>query len=528
MYTIFKRLKATSTALSIVIIAASLAGCTKNFTATNTDATKIATVGTAEYPYMFANALTSASPAINDYEIGEAALSLMYSQLGTQAAQSFTTDRYVIPQSWLPSSWNPFYTAVAPQLRTIIQNTDPASPENAVANIWWVWTFHRVTDDFGPIPYSQAANGQRYVKYDSQDSIYYDFFKRLDASVAVLKASAGKKPFTTFDLIYRAKTDPASAWLKFANTLRLRLAMRISKVDPTRAKTEAEKAVADGVMTAVADDAMLLKSTTIYQEYNPLSQITAWEDIRMSSTIESMQRGYNDPRMTIYFQPAYATGQYHGFRNGLIVAEKVLQTNSRPYTSNFGTRWATQTNNAWTAKYAVSMDVMHAAEAYFLRAEGALNGWNMGGSSAQQLYETGIAMSMAQWGVTDQTAIANYTSNPATPVPPGDGLNSPAVNDYPVLWSSDPTMQRKQVAQQKWLALFPDGREAWAEVRRTTYPKLYPLVHSDNPDLPVGKLIRRLPYLNDEKQTNTDAVNAAIKLLNGPDNSATPLWWDKN
>ena len=150
-----------------MIIAASLAGCTKNFTATNTDATKIATVGTAEYPYMFANALTSASPAINDYEIGEAALSLMYSQLGTQAAQSFTTDRYVIPQSWLPSSWNPFYTQVAPQLRTIIQNTDPASPENAVANIWWVWTFHRVTDDFGPIPYSQAANGQRLCKVRS-------------------------------------------------------------------------------------------------------------------------------------------------------------------------------------------------------------------------------------------------------------------------------------------------------------------------------------------------------------------------
>lgn len=528
MINLYKKLSARSSALLLLTIAVSMVSCTKDFTDTNTDATKIAAVGTTEYPYLFANALTSASPAINDYEIGEAALSLMYSQLGTQAAQSFTTDRYVIPQEWLPASWNPFYIQVAPQLKTIIENTDPASPENAVANIWWVWTFHRVTDDFGPIPYSQAATGQRFIKYDPQDSIYYDFFKRLDASVTVLKANAGKKPFTTFDLIYRSKTDPASAWLKFANTLRLRLALRISKVNPARAKTEAEKAVADGVMTAVADDAMLLKSTTIYQEYNPLSQITAWEDIRMSATMESIQKGYNDPRMTIYFQPAFATGQYDGFRNGLIVAEKVLTNNSRPYSSNFGTRWATQTNNAWSAKYAVAMDIIHCAEAYFLRAEGALNGWNMGGSTAKQLYETGIAMSMAQWGITDQTAITAYTNNPATPIPPQDLMNSPAVNDYPVLWSSDALMQRKQVAQQKWLALFPDGREAWAEVRRTTYPQLYPLVHSDNPDLPVGKMIRRLPFLNAEKQTNTAAVAAAVTLLGGPDNSATPLWWDKN
>jgi hypothetical protein len=527
MYNKLKRLKTTGDVLLFMIIAACFTGCTKNFADTNTDATKISTVGQAEYPYMFANALTSSSPAINDYEISEAALSLMYCQLGSQAAQSFGTDRYLIRQEWLPSSWNPFYTQVAPQLRTIILNTDSASAEHAVANIWWVWTFHRVTDYFGPIPYSQAASGQRFIKYDPQDSIYYDFFKRLDAAVAVLKTSAGKKPFTTFDLVYRAKADPASAWLKFANTLRLRLALRISKANPAMAKTEAEKAVADGVMTTVSDDAMLLKSTTIYQEYNPLSQIAAWDEVRMSATMESIQKGYNDPRMTIYFQPAFATGLYDGFRNGLYTEEKIIPINSRTYNANFGVRWTTQVNNAWTAKYGVSMDVMHCAEAFFLRAEGAVNGWNMGGT-ARQLYESGIAMSMAQWGVTDAAAIAAYTVNPAKPIPPLDGMNSPAVNDYPVLWSADPVMQRKQVAQQKWLALFPDGREAWAEVRRTTYPQLYPLVHSDNPDLPIGKMIRRLPFLDAEKQTNAAAVADAVKMLNGPDNAATPLWWDKN
>ena len=188
MYIILKKLNATRSTLLFVLIVACLTGCTKKFTDTNTDATKISTVGKAEYPYMFANALTSASPPINDYEISEAALSLMYCQLGSQAAQSFGTDRYLIRQEWLPSSWNPFYTQVAPQLKTIIEGTDPTSSENAVANIWWVWNFHRVTDYFGPIPYSQAATGQRFIKYDPQDSIYYDFFKRLTAAATACAA----------------------------------------------------------------------------------------------------------------------------------------------------------------------------------------------------------------------------------------------------------------------------------------------------------------------------------------------------
>src|SRR5205807_1559971 len=100
MYIILKNLKASPVTLLLILVVACVTGCTKKFTDINTDATKISTVGTAEYPYMFANALTSASPPINDYEISEAALSLMYCQLGSQAAQSFGTDRYLIRQEW--------------------------------------------------------------------------------------------------------------------------------------------------------------------------------------------------------------------------------------------------------------------------------------------------------------------------------------------------------------------------------------------------------------------------------------------
>ena len=86
--------------------------------------------------------------------------------------------------------------------------------------------------------------------------------------------------------------------------------------------------------------------------------------------------------------------------------------------------------------------------------------------------------------------------------------------------------QREQILTQKWLALFPEGHEAWAEIRRSGYPKLYPVVHNDNPALGTGEFIRRIPFLNYDRDRNAPAVEAAVPLLGGPDNIATPLWWD--
>ncbi len=508
-----------------LLIIICFSNCTKNFDSMNTDASKISTIGPSQYPQMFAYAQMTVTLSPDNFEIGEGTLASVYSQFFGQAAHSFPTDRYVIRQDWDPAAWNPAYLYAAPQLKTILAGTDPASAENALANIWWVWMFHRVTDYFGPIPYFHAANGQRYADYTPQDSIYYDFFRKLDAAAAVLKNHLGEKPFGNFDLVYHTAADPVTNWLRFTNTLRLRLAMRISLVNPTLAKTEAEAAVADGVLTDISMDAYMPKTKVSYNEYNGLAVTAGWDDLRMSSTMASIMMGYNDPRMPIYWQPAVQTGVYNGMRNGLTLDQKIIDANSRPFTSNLGTRWCHWANNNWVTTYDVPQDIMHTAEAYFLRAEGALNGWNMGGS-AQSLYEAGITASMNQWGITDATTIANYISSSATPIPPGDGMNSPAVNDYPIAWSADATMQRKQVAQQKWLALFPDGMEGWAEVRRTDLPQLYPLIQSDNTDLPVGTSIKRIPFLSDEVQTNADAVTRAVQMLGGPDNAATRLWWD--
>jgi hypothetical protein len=511
------------TLLLSTALLAGFSGCTKSFDEMNTNKTKLTTLGSSELPYLFSKAQSASSYAFWRYQVAENLFSDLYSQYFATTATYFPSDRYVMRMDWLQWHWKPIYTEAVPQLKTLLAATSPSSAENALASIWWVYTFHRVTDYYGPIPYFKAGEPAKSVPYDSQDKIYDDFFKKLAAAVATLKTTGSAKPYGSFDLIYGGNV---ANWIKFANTLRLRLALRISKVDPARAKTEAEAAVNDGVMTSTADDALMVK-TENGTDVNGLSGIAVWNEFRMSASMASVLNGYSDPRVKVYYQPSTNGGVYRGVRNGLQPA--LLGATVNDACSNVGSRWVTGSGSAWQRVGTTSQDIMHAAEAYLLRAEGALNGWNMGGS-AKDLYESGIKASMSQWGITDAAAVAAYIASPATPAAPGDVSNSPAMNNIPVAFAADPATQLSQILQQRWLALYPDGIEAWADIRRTAfYKNMYPVMNSDNADLPAGTFIRRIPFLDVEKNTNGDAVTKALPLLGGgPDKVSTPLWWDKN
>jgi hypothetical protein len=240
----------------------------------------------------------------------------------------------------------------------------------------------------------------------------------------------------------------------------------------------------------------------------------------MSASMESLLKGYSDPRLQKYYSPAPATGEYKGLRNGLSIAQLAESPlNNGDNLSNVGPDYVEGKANE------NKLSVMYAAEAYFLRAEGALNGWNMGGT-AEELYNNGIRTSLAQWGITDQPAVDSYVNSTSLPVSLDDYLASPPVADIPVKFSTVPEVQREQVGTQKWLALYPDGIEAWAEIRRTGFPTLYPIVNSDNPDLPVPQYIRRFTYIESEYLTNNLAVMGAQSLLNGPDKPSTRVWWN--
>lgn len=568
MKKIFKRSISRYQAIVLLCMMATVFSCTSDYEEINTNKNAIADLQDSQLPFLFSTALRRGTNSGWDYQVAQNLFHDQYAQYFANTTTYFPSDRYVIRFDWIGALWDPLYTATMPQLQVLMERYEAGTAEYAIANIWWVLSFQRVTDTWGPIPYFNAGTIATSVDYDPQDAIYDDFFARLDAAVDVLKTKTGETPYGSYDLVYGGDVNK---WIKFANTLRLRLAVRISNVNPSKAKSEGEAAVADGVMLASpADDALLAKSVT-GSDVNGLS-VMDWNEFRMSSAMESVLKGYEDPRMPVYFNPTQnsidanlgANGgkynpddlahplQFNGLRNGLTAADMALPLNNHAANSRHGARWNSSTadvlyfsdfyfeDGVWkagsdattfSAGQATPSNVMCTAEAYFLRAEGAMLGWNMGGGTAKQYYEAGITASMNQWGITDPAAIAAYIASTNVPVPPQDAQNSPALSTVPVAWGGAEAVQHEQISLQKWLAIFPDGNEGWADVRRSGYLKLYPVVKSDNPEIPdpTTQDIKRIPFMVSEKANNAKGVATGVPLLgSGGDKSTTPLWWDVN
>lgn len=440
-----------------------------------------------------------------------------YAQYFATTEANFDSGNFLEVMSWTSRYYDDVYSRAAPQLLFVEQTTAASNMavENAIAKVWKVVMYHRISDFFGPTIYSEFGNGQTSVAYDSQEFVYHDFFNVLDEAVAVLSANTSANGFGSNDLVY---AGDAGKWLTFANSLRLRLAVRLAYIDPELAKTEAEKAVAAGVMTQNDQNANVL---TTANSLNFYAAITYIDEFRMSATMQSVLEGYDDPRIREYFDAAVEGGGYKGIRNGMPRLEKgpFLE----PTHSFINTRWRPLARGGINPP----LQVMVAAENYFLRAEGALRGWNMGGSAAE-LYNQGIAISMEQWGAATSDEVETYQNSMNTPVAISDKWNTPAMSDIPVAYqqAADFETQLEQIITQKWIALFPDSWEAWSERRRTGYPVGFAIIESFNPDIPVTGMMRRLKFTTAEITNNSVAVENARTLLNGPDANHTRLWWD--
>lgn len=388
----------------------------------------------------------------------------------------------------------------------------------AIAQILKVDAMHRVSDIYGPIPYSQY--GKSSIPYDSQEAAYTAFFKDLDDAVAVLTNKIATdptvKPFvSTVDLIYKGDYKK---WIKFANSLRLRLAMRIVYADVTKAQKEAEKAIANsyGVFENNDDNALVSGKGVPH----PLFTLSNdWDDARMSAPMESILGGYNDPRMEIYFQPSTEyPGTFKGIRQGIENPAKTVYLNF----SKLGTYFTPTT----------PIQLMCCAEIDFLRAEGALRNWKMGGT-ALSFYEKGIADSFNQWGIPGK--LATYVTDAASkpkpyidPKNPDNNVDANDVSQITIKWDDGALFEvnLERIITQKWIAIYPDGQEAWSEFRRTGYPKLFPVkVNKSNNTIPG--YVKRLNFPQNEILTNGAEVQKAVGLLGGPDNGGTKLWWDK-
>jgi hypothetical protein len=477
-------------ALSLVGIGMLAASCDKieDFGDTNVDPSKVAVASTRSL-------LTNAEQNSTGLYIG--------STQGTTMAQYFSEGPYLTSSGYGDAvggqAYSAWYTSPLIQLQKIIDFNNAGSVEAdpgangsknnqiAVARIMKAFIFWKLTDRWGDIPYSEALKGGDNItpKFDKQEDIYKDIFKELKEAAAQMDAGLGVQG----DVILNGNM---AAWKKFAATQRLIMALRMSKVYPTAgalAATEFNAAMADA-LASNADNIDYHFIAGDPNNFNPWYNnysISNRNDFAVSTTIVTAMRANGtgtDPRL-----PVYAEVLPGNVIKGLDYG-KTLQTNIPNAYSRLGNSLRAQNTPA---------KIFSFAQVQFAKAEAAKLGWIPGGDvAAMAFYNSAIDASLEQYGVADPTF------KTATGI------------------AYDPTKAIQQIATQRWVHLFLDGWEGWAEWRRTGFPLLVAGPNSANP----GGIPRRQMYPASDKTVNADNY-AKVVAQQGADNLNTRMWWDK-
>jgi len=419
-------------------------------------------------------------------------------------------DTYIrLARAYMTSTFDGAYFQELEDYRKVIGKGITASDAGiyAPAQVMKSWVMGFLTDSWGDVPYSQAlasdsVGGTGTPAYDKQQAIYTDLFKTLsDASTALTGGASAS--LGSADPVYGG--NPA-AWAKFSNSLHARLAMRLTNVDQALASSELQKAFAapGGVFTSNADNAALPWPGDGVND-NPFSaSLQTRDDYRISNKFMAVLQGSSDPRLAVFAHTTDA-GAYAGAPNG------VQAPAAQPYiagASRVGTIFfpgATSYTSYGGPGATLPSELMTYAEVAFIQAEAAersFGGLNPG--QAAGFYNAGIRASMEQWGVTDAAAISAYLARPEVAYQGGlAGL--------------------KQIATQKWIALFGDGGNAWFEWRRTCQPPTL----APGPAAVVNYIPRRFYYSQTELTHNGDNLATAVADQGGTDNYGTMVWWDK-
>lgn len=402
---------------------------------------------------------------------------------------------------------------------TLDTNADRENVFFAWGTILKVAIMHRISDMYGPVPYDFTGT-EAQKPYQTQEQAYRNMIEDLTWASETLAgatlSTSEKNAWTTHDDVYSGDTGK---WVKFANSLKLRLAVRVSGQLPQEAETWAEEALQAGVIESNADNAM--KPTAD----NPFYKMSRnWGDTRCGADIISYMNAFEDPRREAYFETTSRGGSelYVGLRSGVNLPSKETLAADGLYSLP-----------------KVEMDDpvvwMTAAEVAFLKAEGALKQWNMGGD-AETFYNEGIALSMSMHGVE----MGDYLSRTGTRGAFTDS-KFPAFNDpvfsssVTVRWSDSDEDHLGQIITQKYIAMFPYGSpEAWAEWRRTGYPNLLPAIDYNHDVTNIGRDAsgadihgyRRYPMPPVEYDVNGTYTNAIVaEDLGGNDSPNTDVWW---
>ena len=437
---------------------------------------------------------------------------------------------YFLKDGWVASSYTESYSTVVPLWQDLKGKTETQFPEVfALAQILKISAWHKATDMFGPIPYKEAGKGLITVPYDSQEEVYKAMFKELSDAIEVLTKYAdngNSKLLPNADAVYAGDVHK---WVVYANSLMLRLAMRVYYADAALSKKYALQAVnhSYGVMKTKDDEAKMERGASLEFKNNLDVLINQYNECRMGSSMLAYLGGYQDPRLPKYFNTSTVSqavtvgtyGKYSGVPTGHDVSSNdAFKDSSRPaITSTTPTYW------------------MRASEVYFLLAEAALHGFAVGGT-AESLYEKGIEMSFEENGIAS-SEVADYMSSGLKPsaysfhlTNPSVNVDVPAVTEATTAWSGTDEEKLEKIMIQKWIALYPNGQEAWTEYRRTGYPKLHSVVTNySNGEIDSEIGIRRMRFPTNKSTSAEDIANleSARKLLRGGlDKAGTRLWWD--
>ncbi len=425
----------------------------------------------------------------------------------------------------------------------IFHATELGKPEwRAIALIIQGYLGHELVDFYGALPFTDWRNNKRVppLTYEKGADVYDQIFEDLDEAIATLKATQPSS--SELEKIEDLTTKTISRgdwrrWVKFANSLKLRMAMNIVNYDASKAQMLAEQAVNDeiGVLT---DGDLDLSYYSVGDRSNNLYQLcNSWNDLRLGASLENILKHFNHPLLTVWFD---------GFQNPIIEKNTGISAEKGIYGVRQGIAMINTTDNkANYGPFGVLSEgartlphpFIKLTEVHFLRAEGALRGWNMGGT-AQEFYEKGIRLTFsenAQYAKNGELDdVESYLAQESCPVvdyvdPLNFKHNLSGRVAIGVKWNEadDNETKLEKIVTQKYIGAFPLSAEAWTTFRRTSYPRLFPVyINAMAPDVDWELQIRRMVI---KETTNNQLEMASLtEALGGPQHGGTRVFWDNS
>lgn len=477
--TMMRRIGPGAALIALIAVAA----CDDGLTDLNVNPNDPVEVGAA---YLFPNAVEAAVSRVTG-----AGLNLDLTGLWVQhyvEHEYSNEDRYEVGTTTVSTHWSSFYAGPLQDLQEVIDQGRETNRPNVTAMglVMKVWTAQVVTDLWGDVGYSQALRGRDAsapltVEYDTQQAIYDRLLDEAEEAAGLVDPDG--LAIGEADIIYGSEMEQ---WRRFANSLRMRLAMRLSEVAPGVAEAEFSSAYAAGGFQSNDDSAILWYLDDGVNRHPIWSYMDSRDDHSVSATMIDTLKSLNDPRLPVYAQPNEA-GEYWGNPNGVMIEPAPLDEVSR-----IGTFYSRPDAPSVLMSY---------AEVLFLQAEAAERGWITADAGA--LYTAGIRAAM-EFNEVSAAAIDAYLAQPEVAYAGGEaGL--------------------RQIGLQKWIALFGNGPEAYAEWRRTGVPELAPAANALNDS---GQIPLRLFYPSTEESLNSAALEAAVARQGGADLD-DPVWWDQ-